>query len=231
MDSIIRDERVRTLKILLLEPLTPLLKSEIEHAITLHSEISEHPEDTDTLYDRIVRHWIKIYGDIRSRAYLIQDITMFQQFLTAQLLQDYAKGPSIIISTWAKNQADIIQQYYEAQGNSDKDAIYRVHVAFPLEELMLNPTYIENKLLLAIRRQGLPGSYTHHLISNDDWSGLATTLTNDRDLATTLFKAHPLVSNLFDEDTRRSVLQGINQIETKYSAKLYSSTVGTYIIG
>src|SRR4051812_25794693 len=96
---LLRNERNRRLNILLFDPLTPLLKHEIHHAIKLHSETSQHAnshEDFDTLYDRIAEHWAKIHQNMIMRAHLMENMALFQEFLTAQLLADYANEPYTI---------------------------------------------------------------------------------------------------------------------------------------
>ena len=211
--DLIRNEKIRILKILLLEQLTPLLRKEIHHAITLHKHSND--EDVDTLFNRIVEHWTKIYGNLIARAHLIEDIALFQKFLTLKLLEDYAKKPCTV-TEWVFNKADIIEQHHaKAKGGNDEDTTYQIGVVFPLDELMLNRDHVEKKLLSTVS-EPRSGSHIQRLVDRKDWSSLATTLANDRDLAVGLFREQPFDPNLFDENTRKKVLRGIDEMERKY---------------
>jgi len=248
--DLIRDERIRSLKILLLEPLTPLLRNEIRHAIKLYSDIGRgesqiieetaplvddsttvegfpHLQDVDTLCSRIEEHWTKIYGSPFSRGHLLLDVALFQQFLTDKLLEDYAKKPCTV-TQWAFNQADVIEQHYAgAKSGSDEDTTYQSRVVFPLKELMLNQDHVEKKLLSA-RAEPRSGSHIQRLIDRKDWSSLATTLANDRDLAIGLFEGHPFYPDLFDENTRKRVLRSIDGIKRGYLVESHRS-IGTHV--
>jgi hypothetical protein len=54
------ESRIRNLRVLLLEYLTPLLQTQAHHAIELHSEALNHPDlylkDLDTLHDQFKEH-------------------------------------------------------------------------------------------------------------------------------------------------------------------------------
>jgi hypothetical protein len=97
---------------------------------------------------------------------------------------------------------------------------YSVHTIYPLEEMMLSRDYVENKLRAVAAGQGRQGSDIQLLIDKCDWSNLATALTNDRDLARKLFLQQPLNAKQFDANTYNRILQGIDEIEGKYFAKL-----------
>jgi len=81
----------------LLEHLTPLLWKQINYAIKLYREALENPDlylkDLDALYDEFREHWTKVYGDLISKAFLLQDIIMFHRFLVRKLLEDYTNEP------------------------------------------------------------------------------------------------------------------------------------------
>ncbi len=225
MSSLVRDEQIRALKILLLESLTPLLRNEIHRAIKLHEVHDEvHSEDVDTLFTRIMEHWTKICSLIY-RAHLLEDATLFQVFLTDKLLEDYANEPCKI-TDWTTGQAAVIRQHHDTAEGDDNDTAYQLRVVDPLEELMLDQCHVEDKLLLAT---ACPGSHIRRLIGRKDWPSLATTLKKDRDLAVSLFREQPFDPGLFGDKGKR-VLRGIDAIESKYFAKS-SSRASWSVVG
>jgi hypothetical protein len=211
------------------EYLTPLLQTQLHHAIELHCEALNHPDpylkDLDTLHDQFKEHWTKVYGDATSRAFLLRDIVMFHQFLVGKLLEDYTNEP-YTINNWERDQAKCIIEQEGAKDGSNVGTAYSIHVIYPLEEMMLSRDYVENKLRAAAA-EGRRGSDIQPLIDRCDWSNLATALTNDRDLARKLFLQQPFNTNQFDANTYKRILWGIDEIEGKYLAKLLDSPTHT----
>jgi hypothetical protein len=233
------ERRIIDFEILSLEHPTPLLREQIRHAVALHREALEHPDfdpylkDLDDLQHQFEEHWAKIYGDAISRATLLQDIIMFQRFLIAKLLEDYMNEPCPV-STWVLDQAKCIveqEDYTGAKDGSNMDTAYRVHVVYPLEEMMLDRDHVENKLRAAAMGQEHSGSAIQPLIDKCDWSNLATALAYDRDLALKLFEVQPPDANIFDAKTYQRILHGIDEIKGKYFSELSDSstfTISTY---
>lgn len=227
--------RIINFEILLSDHLTPLLREQIRHAIALHRKALQHPnsdpylKDLSDLHDQLMEHWTKVYGDLISRAYLLQDIIMFRQFLIAELLEDYTNEPCTV-DKWVLNQAKcVIEQgdHARAEDGSVVDTTYQVHVVFPLEEMMLSRDHVENKLRAAAIRQGNSGSDIQPLVDRRDWSNLAATLTNDRRLALKLFGEPSFDANISDAKTYQRILHGINEIKGKYFSELSDSSTFT----
>jgi hypothetical protein len=227
------ERRIINFEILLLDHLTPLLREQILHAIALHREALQQPdvdpylEDLDDLHDQLKGHWTKVYGNLISRAYLLQDIILFQQFLIAKLLEDYTNEPCPV-NKWVLDQAKCIieqEDHAMARDGSVVDTTYQVHVVFPLEEMMLSRDHVENKLLAAAIGLGHSGSDIQRLIDRRDWLNLAMVLTNDRGLALKLFEGQP--SGICDAKTYERILQGIDQIKGKYFTELLDSSTFT----
>ncbi|KAF8852989.1 hypothetical protein BDZ45DRAFT_93033 [Acephala macrosclerotiorum] len=228
--------RIINFEILLSEHLTPLLREQIRHAIALHREALQHPngdpylKDLDDLHEQLAGHWTKVFGDLISRAYLLKDIIMFQQFLVAKLLEDYTNEP-YTVDKWALNQAKrIIEQedHARVKDGSVVDTMYQVHVVFPLEEMMLSRDHVENKLRAAAIRQEHSGSDIQPLIDRRDWSNLAAALANDRHLVLKLFGGPSSDANIFDAKTYQRILHGIDEIKGEYFSEL--SDPSTYTI-
>ena len=233
------EHRIRNLKTLLLERLTPLLREQIRHAIALHTEALEHPnvdqylDDLDSLHDQLMEHWTKVYGDLISRAYLIQDVVLFQQFLVAKLLEDYTNEP-YTVDKWVLNQAKRAiehEDHARLKDGSDVDMMYQVHVVFPLEEMMLSRDHVENKLRAAAIGREHPRSDIQPLIDRRDWSNLAAALTNDRHLALKLFGGPSFDTNILNDSTQKRILRTIDEIKGKYFSELSDSStfaISTY---
>ncbi|KAH9884457.1 hypothetical protein F4778DRAFT_560469 [Xylariomycetidae sp. FL2044] len=225
----LQDMRVRALKLLLLERLTPLLRKEIQHAIAFHSEVTKSVDvdkslqDADILYNRITSRWTKTHISLPSRALLVKDMILFQNFLADKLLEDYAMESltkdSFITTPWVSSQAAIVERHATAQGDSNVDPNYHLRIVLPLEELMLDQNHVESKLLSTARS---PGSHIQRLIDAEDWSALAVSLRNDRDLTTDLFKEDPW--DMFKNGTKQEkIIRGINRIQNQYSMKMLHS--------
>jgi hypothetical protein len=178
-------------------------------------------------------HWTKVYGDLISRAYLLEDIILFRQFLIAKLLEDYTNEPCTV-DKWVLNQAKcVIQQgdHAMAKDGSVVDTTYQVHVVFPLEEMMLSRDHVEDKLRAAAIGQGHSGSDIQPLIDRRDWSNLAAALTNDRRLALKLLGEPSVDANISEAKTYQRILHGIDEIKGKYFSELSDSstyTISTY---
>ena len=225
------ERRIINFEILSLDYLTPLLQEQIRHAIALHREALKHPnvtpylQDLDDLHDQLKEHWSKVHGGLVSRAFLLQDIIMFRQFLIAKLLEDYTNMP-YSVGKWALDQAKRIEQ--KSSTGAKDGSNYQVHVVYPLEEMMLDRDHVENKLRVAAAGRGDSGSDIQLLIDRCNWSNLATALTNDRNLALRLFERQPIDTDIFDANTDKSILQGIDEIKGKYFAELSDSS--TFVI-
>jgi hypothetical protein len=223
------ESRIRNLRVLLLAHLTPLLQTQIHHAIELHREALNHPDpylkDLDTLHDQFKEHWTKVYGDATSTAFLLQDILMFYQFLVGKLLEDYTNEP-YTINKWVLDQAKWIIEQEGAKDGSNLGTAYQIHVIYPLEEMMLSIDYVKNKLRAAAA-EGRRGSDIQPLIDRCDWSNLAAALTNDRDLASRLFRQQPFNTNQFNANTYERILRGIDEITGKYFVKLSDQSTFT----
>lgn len=224
------ERRIANFEILSLERSTPLLRKQMRHAIALHREALKHSdldpylEDLNTLHSQLKEHWTRIYGDLISRAFLLQDIILFQQFLIAKLLEDYT-GEPYTIDQWILDQARcVIEQERSVGTNNDSnvDKMYQAHVVYPLEEMMLGRDHVENKLRAAAAKRGRSQSDIQPLIDSCDWLNLARALTNDRDLILKLFAEQPL-----DHNKAKKILRGIEEIEEKYFSKLSDSSTFT----
>jgi hypothetical protein len=222
------DRRIHYFQVLLLERLTPHLRDQVHRAITLHSEalddqpnVNQYLHDLDTSYQQFTEHWTKVYDHPISRARLMQNIALFQQFLAAELLQAYTKE-RYTVNAWTFEQATIVEQRDSAA------RIYHTNVVLPLEEMMLNRDHVETKLRAAAARRGHQGTEIQRLIDQCDWVNLAAILTNDQDLALKLFGAPPLDPKYYNADTRTRVLQGINKKKSEYFTEL--TTPSTFTI-
>ena len=165
------------------------------------------------------------------RAYLVQNMLMFQLFLRSKLLEDYAKEPHTVDSYILTKAERVSKQDNRslavpgAKDDSDSDKRYQDYIVFPLEELMLNRDHVENKLRAAFARQGQPGSNIQPLINRCDWESLAAALTNNRELAAKLLQGPtPII------DSYERILQGINQVQAKYFTGLTSPSTFTISI-
>lgn len=194
----------------------------MRHAIALHREALQHPDleqfldDLDTLHDQLKAHWAKVYGDLISRALLLQDMILFQQSLIAKLLEYYTNKP-YTIDRWTLDQARCVigqDGRAGARDGSNTDKTYQVHVVYPLDEMMLSRDLVGNKLRAAAKEAN-SGSDIQPLIDRCDWSNLARALKDDRELALQLFEGQPLEMN-----KRERILRGISRIKSKDFAEL-----------
>ncbi|ROV90219.1 hypothetical protein VMCG_10250 [Cytospora schulzeri] len=234
-------QRIARYQILFFDCMTPLLKKELNNAISVHSDVLQLPQlksgdlnrilyqiaDLDTLDDRLMDHWTKVHGNLVSRAALLLDICLFQMFLTAKLLEDYM-GKSYNAVPWVLGQANVVEQHSAGTANDgSKTAAYQVHIIYPVEELSLNRIHVENKLKAAAARQQHPGGDIQRLIDQCDWPNLATALINDRELAAELFQQTPLNPECFNANTGKKVLLRIDEVTAKYFTQLTSSSIYT----
>ncbi|KAJ2997763.1 hypothetical protein NUW58_g549 [Xylaria curta] len=213
MDGMERDDRVRSLRVLLIEPLTPLLRREIHIAIKLPSKPPS--KEIDVVLDQITEHWTEIYGTPNARACLVEQLALFQQFLTNDLLKDYAAQP-YQPTQWVSLQAELVQQHSIKAGSDESydDTEYQARIVVPLEELILNQEHVERRV-----RYAESGGYIQHLINQRDWINLATALKDDRDLAKSLSGGHSFYPHALDVITRRIVLRGIDKVESTHLQK------------
>ncbi|WEW56816.1 hypothetical protein PRK78_002271 [Emydomyces testavorans] len=211
--------RIHNLRLLLLERLTPLLRNQILHAIRLHSEaleqtnIKSYLADLDTVHEQVMEHWTKVYGNLTSRADLLQDMVLFQQFLTAKLLEDYTQTPCK-----CNDFGVVLVMILDAvkDGHQKATGYYQTRMVYPLEEMMLDRDHVEKKLRTAAAGQA--GGDVQPLIDRCDWSTLAATLMSDRELALKLNER--ALDGFTFEIMRATVLRKIDKIKSKYFAEL-----------
>lgn len=100
--------------------------------------------------------------------------------------------------------------------------MYDDAVIFSLEEMALDRSHVEHRLLLAMSthqaQQEHPISHIQQLINQCEWQILAKMLLNDRDLA------RDLDDKFFGDGVRESIQQKINAIEGQYFDVLTSPT-------
>lgn len=229
-------QRVDTYNVLFLDLMTPLLKKEVQNAVKVHTEFLNLPTplasershmldqlgNLDTLHDRLTEHWAKVHGDLALRSSLLTNIALFQVFLSEKLLQDYT-GKSFEPTPWALNQASLVELRSIGAADSGRiDAAYDRHIEFPLQEMLLDPSHVADKLRVLTRQPKHPGGDIQRLIDECDWPSLANTLVNDRALAAELFQQTPIDPDAFDANTSKKVLRRMDEITAKYFTELTS---------
>lgn len=215
------------------ETLTPSLRKEIMNVIKVHEEALKRPsldvsfiEELDSLQDQIEEHWTKVYKSCIDRSFIVADMGQHQLFLTALLLAEYAgvrfsDNESI---EWLQLSATNI---HKMATDDDPEAVRQESNGFTLEELLLNRSHVEERILLAAaeHEQGRPlGRYVQHLTEQRDLKNLAKFLYHDRELALNLFGYQPIAPGLFDTGTRDRVLQGIKSIQDRFFTDISSPT-------
>ena len=80
----------RDLKILTLEHPTPLLRTEMDLALELHSKALRDAnlepclEDLKITFEHVSTHWTKVYGSFSARVDLIQNIYLQSPFISSE---------------------------------------------------------------------------------------------------------------------------------------------------
>lgn len=218
-----------------MERLTPSLREEIVHAIKVHEEALEQrtldkhfARELDSLQDQIEEHWSRVYKSCIDRAHIVADMGQYQLFLTDILLSEYTGAAFTDTGSIGWLQECAAQIKKAATDVSDEfRAIFHEAVVFPVEELLLNQSHVERRLLMAATDIDLPralGGHIQYLIECGDWHDLAKFLYYDRELALSLFKYQPILPGLFDSGTSDRVLQGITSIQDKYFTDISSPT-------
>lgn len=228
------EQRLSRYRVLFFDCMTPSLKKELRHAIKLHTEVLQLPQpkvgdlhrvlkrltELDDLDDRLMEHWAKVHRDLVSRSSLLVNMALFQAFIAAKLLGDYT-GKASTASPWVLSQASIVEEQ-STQQTGDNPSSYQTHVVLPVEEILLDPKHVGEKLKSAATPQKHPGSDVQKLIDECDWPSLAATLVKDRELAVELFQQSPLDPEAFDSNTSKKVLRRIDDITAKYFTELSS---------
>lgn len=239
-------QRVATYELLQLDYTTPLFRSELLYAMKLHQEVLDRPDPTvaeqhhvikqlvelDKTDSNITDHWQELHKSVNFRSALFATILGYQEYLTAQLLHEYAGFPIPDSLTegwhqWLADRGKEIEKHDNAavdEGERER-RIYRQTIVVPLKEMMLNQKHVEEKIKTAtVSRAG----YAQHLVDARDWPKLANMLVNDRELALTMFDQKPLYENVFNDAKRKLVLRKLDEIQHKYFEELTDSN--TYAI-
>jgi len=223
--------RIANFGFLLQQNPTPLLREELNRAITLHhnafesSDINQFVPDLNASHAHLEGHWARLYSDMLTTASLLWDMNMFEHFLSSKLLEDYANEPFEVLGRELSLAECTAKQHARrpSTGNdtaSDKE--YRDHVVFPLEEFMLDREHVESKLRAVATRRGCPGSDIQPLIDACDWTRLAAVLTNDRDIILRLEER-----SACSKETSKKILTGINRVQNKHFTSLSSPSAFT----
>ena len=151
--------RIATYELFLLHRPTPLLKCQLDHAISLHKEALDQSDirpfilDLDGLQGQIEERWEKVFGQANSFSQLVKDMYLFQQFLAESLLSDYAQQP-FTANEWVDEQAKSANaQTSENKADDYSDKKYQNRIAYPLDELMVDRVHVESKLSAAITKK------------------------------------------------------------------------------
>lgn len=238
------EQRLSRYRTLFFDFMTPSLKKELHNAIKVHSEVLELPQpkvgdlhrvskrltELDDMDDHLMEHWAKVHRDLVSRSSLLVNMALFQIFIAAKLLEDYT-GKAYSASPWVLSQATIVEQQsasVQQAGDKPLASAYQNDVVLPVEEILLDPEHVGEKLKAAATPQRHPGGDVQRLIDECDWPGLAATLVKDRELAVELFQQSALDPEAFDLNTSKKILRKIDDITAKYFDEL--STASEYTL-
>ncbi|POS81187.1 hypothetical protein DHEL01_v200398 [Diaporthe helianthi] len=97
------EQRLSRYRVLFFDCMTPSLKKELRLAIQLHYEVLQLQQpkvgdlhrvvkrltDLDDLDEQLMEHWARVHANLVSRASLLVNMTLFQVFTAAKLLEDY----------------------------------------------------------------------------------------------------------------------------------------------
>ena len=209
------------LKILISEVSTPLLQGHIRIVVTAHDEALKSPQKEpnlkhlDSLYQEVVDHWQDVYGDMNKRASLLRDMMMFQKFLIRNLQEDYLNHP-FKMTNWILHQAEYIAEHKDAStniGKEDEDTRFHKHIMYPLSHMMLDKEYVQKKLCAVASGES---SQVWRLVRSHDWSALAQTIYQDRELALDLFRGQVSGLDLFSPKELRQVKDAIDAVQRSY---------------
>ena len=210
------DFKMQSLKAILFDIQTPFLRKEIQHAITLSDPSTR--QDFEVVYDRIIQHWNKIHTHMGLKAELLTNMNKFYMFLEKVLLAEYAGKPCLTNKHFVSFWAGIISQHRAGTIRRNDLNNYHDCLVFPLEQMLLNQQHVENRLIAADSAAPKWNSYVQHLIDGKDWSNLATTVKNDRDLVNSLFTREPFYKTFHDGESGQLILRGIDNVESRYLA-------------
>ena len=203
------DYKKSCLKLVLVDIQTPLLRKEIQHAKALPETARE---DFDVVFDRIIQHWTKVHDHLCLKVQLFRNIHSHHAFLANVLLAEYTGKPCLVepfILTCART--------VEKQRLKPDQWNYSVLITFPLEQMMLNQEHVENRLIAATSESKW-SSHIQGLIDKKDWTALATTVENDRDVVKKLFAQEPYYKTFCKEELGKTILKGIDAVQAKYLA-------------
>ena len=161
---------------------TPLLQSQLQHAVVAHHEVLDYSlfsvdEDLvnlDKLYFEIKSHWKHIYTDMHTAASLFRTMWQLHQFLHLKLLEDYCNECYTVHELILK----LAQLKENAEGCHEKEsnALYQNCVILLLKELMIDWAHVKGKMHTALLREGESGSDIQSLINKKDWMSLISIL-------------------------------------------------------
>ncbi|MCJ1246797.1 hypothetical protein MMC30_004006 [Trapelia coarctata] len=131
-------------------------------------------------------HWHRIYRDMGTAAVMFSDLKAICAFLTGKLLEDY-NGQSYVVSDWILNMGRITMapehRAIAAKAlklpEADLDQYYESHVHWPIQEMMIDPFVVREKMRVAVRRGGKRGSELNPLVEYRAWDALAHKIRND----------------------------------------------------
>lgn len=228
------EQRLSRYRTLFFDCMTPSLKKELHSAIDVHSEVLQLPQpkagdihrvserltELDDLDNHLMEHWAKVHRDLVSRSSLLVNMALFQIFVAEKLLEDYT-GKAYSASPWVLSQASLVeQQATSQQQDDDKESAYQTYIVLPVQEILLDPKHVGEKLKAAATPHKHPGGDIQHLIDECDWPSLAESLIKDRELAVELFQQSPFDPEAFGSNTSKKILRRIDDITAKYFAEL-----------
>lgn len=228
--------RVSCWQLQLKDRLTPLMKTEIHNLSDAYLDALKKPNITEqqnknlqSLHNRLTEHWGRVYKDVFHRSLLIANMVEFEQFISAYLQGEYLAKP-FNLSGFILDAALRVQQYRDGMGddNDDDRMSYEDMVILPLEEMKLDVTYVEDKLLLAAataaQHKKRPGTGIVDHILRCDWPKVAGDLWADAQLALGLYSGNPLASDCYNTATHNHVMKEMKALQDDYFTKLSSPT-------
>ena len=152
--------------------------------------------------------WTSLNSNLVVAANVRHKVGVLGEFLTFKLLEDYVDRPYAP----AEDMLFVIDEFVKIAGKP-------VDYPFTLKEMALNTKWVEGKLATVAAKRGKPSNDVQTLIHEHDWPQLATTLVNDREMATELFK-----ESLCTQDSYERIIKGIIYVQTSYFEELQSPT-------
>lgn len=237
--------------------LTPLQRKQIQHAIEMSTKalqqpdfpVRDSPTDVhlakylDALNEQILEHWSEVFKTLFDHIDLVGSMTLYQLLFTSLLLDEYQymdKQVSLgVTDAWLDTTAGQIQQHRAAietgdrhdDRNDDLDN-YKRDVANPMQELTIDVTHAEDRILKAATGTRHPGhdlpyidSWVYQLVQGCKWQELAHLLIHDRQLSIDLLSheavtEEPSGQNLTEVFPR--LLQHIDDVQDTYFTTLSS---------